>query len=42
MGYASAMAWVLMLAILAITLSVFKTQRRWVFYMGSTLGEQEG
>jgi len=34
MGYASAMAWVLMLAILVVTLSVFKTQRRWVFYMG--------
>ena len=42
MGYASAMAWVLMLAILDVTLSVFKTQRRWVFYMGSTLGEKEG
>jgi multiple sugar transport system permease protein len=36
MGYASAMAWLLMLAILAVTLSVFKTQRRWVFYMGDT------
>jgi multiple sugar transport system permease protein len=41
MGYASAMAWVLMLAILTVTLTVFKTQRRWVFYMGDT-GEREG
>jgi multiple sugar transport system permease protein len=41
MGYASAMAWVLMLAILAVTLTVFKTQSRWVFYMGDT-GDREG
>jgi multiple sugar transport system permease protein len=41
MGYASAMAWVLMLAILAVTLTVFRTQSRWVFYMGDT-GEREG
>ena len=42
MGYASAMAWVLMLTILVVTLAVFKTQRRWVFYMGAALGEKEG
>ncbi len=41
MGYASAMAWLLMLAILAVTVSVFKTQRRWVFYMGDA-SDQEG
>ena len=42
MGYASAMAWVLMLAILVVTLSVFRTQRRWVFYMGASVGDKEG
>lgn len=42
MGYASAMAWVLTLAILVTTVSVFKTQRRWVFYMGTAPGNKEG
>ncbi|MFD5073983.1 carbohydrate ABC transporter permease [Streptomyces sp. NPDC058371] len=32
MGYASAMAWVLLLAIGAVTLVLFKTSRAWVFY----------
>ncbi|WP_447034862.1 carbohydrate ABC transporter permease [Streptomyces sp. DSM 118878] len=32
MGYASAMAWVLLLAIGAVTLVLFKTSRSWVFY----------
>ncbi len=41
MGYASAMAWVLTLAILTVTLIVFRTQGRWVFYMGSGFGEKE-
>ncbi|MFC9425556.1 carbohydrate ABC transporter permease [Streptomyces sp. NPDC056987] len=32
MGYASAMAWVLLLAIGAITVVLFRTSRSWVFY----------
>jgi multiple sugar transport system permease protein len=31
-GYASAMAWVLLLIIMALTLVVFRTQGRWVYY----------
>ena len=34
MGYASALAWVLFLLILAITLIQFKVANRWVFYEG--------
>ncbi len=34
MGYASAMAWVLFLVIMAITGALFWTQRRWVHYGG--------
>ena len=34
MGYASALAWVLFLIILVLTLLVFRTQRFWVFYAG--------
>jgi multiple sugar transport system permease protein len=34
MGYASALAWVLFLLILAITLIQFRVARRWVFYEG--------
>jgi multiple sugar transport system permease protein len=34
MGYASAMSWILFLVILTITLIVFKTSGRWVFYGG--------
>jgi multiple sugar transport system permease protein len=32
MGYASAMAWILFVIILALTLLMFRTSRRWVFY----------
>lgn len=32
MGYASAMAWILLLIILALTLLVFRSQGRWVYY----------
>lgn len=32
MGYASALAWVLFLLLLALTLLVFKTSSRWVYY----------
>jgi multiple sugar transport system permease protein len=31
-GYASAMAWVLFLVIVALTILAFRTQRRWVYY----------
>ncbi|MFC0329818.1 carbohydrate ABC transporter permease [Paenibacillus sepulcri] len=34
MGYASAMAWILFLLIMAATLIVFKSSARWVFYGG--------
>lgn len=34
MGYASAMAWLLFLVILALTLVIFRTSRRWVYYEG--------
>ena len=34
MGYASAMAWILFLVIAAMTLVVFRSQRRWVHYGG--------
>ena len=32
MGYASAMAWVLLLAIALVTAVLFRTSRTWVFY----------
>ncbi len=38
MGYASAMAWVLFLIILALTLLVFRSSGRWVYYEGGTTG----
>jgi multiple sugar transport system permease protein len=34
MGYASAMAWLLVLAIAAVTAVLFRTSRMWVFYAG--------
>ena len=34
MGYGSAMAWILFLVILAATLSVLATSRKWVYYQG--------
>lgn len=34
MGYASALAWVLFLIVLACTLLIFRTSGRWVFYRG--------
>jgi multiple sugar transport system permease protein len=34
MGYASALAWILFLIILGLTLLIFRTQRFWVFYAG--------
>jgi multiple sugar transport system permease protein len=37
MGYASAMAWLLFLTILIITLAIFGTARRWVYYGGVDL-----
>jgi multiple sugar transport system permease protein len=38
MGYASAMAWLLFVTTLVITLIIFRTSRLWVFYAG---GEQK-
>lgn len=34
-GYASALAWIMLLIILILTLFIFKTAKRWVFYRGS-------
>ena len=34
MGYASALAWVLFVIVMALTVLVFRTQRFWVFYSG--------
>jgi multiple sugar transport system permease protein len=36
MGYASAMAWMLFALVLAITLVIFKTSGRWVYYEGES------
>ncbi|MCB0187694.1 MAG: sugar ABC transporter permease, partial [Caldilineaceae bacterium] len=38
MGYASAMAWILFMIILAITIVQFRTASRWVYYEG--VGEE--
>ncbi len=35
MGYASAMAWLMFLAILLITLAIFRSARYWVYYGGA-------
>ena len=35
MGYASALAWILFLIILAMTLFQMQLSRRWVYYEGS-------
>lgn len=37
MGYASAMAWLLFMVALAITLLIFRSSRLWVFYGGADL-----
>lgn len=37
MGYASAMAWIMFVAILAITLIIFRSARHWVYYGGVDL-----
>jgi len=34
MGYASAMAWILFLLVVALTALIFATQKRWVYYQG--------
>ena len=34
MGYASALAWILLLIVLVFTLLVVRSQRFWVFYLG--------
>lgn len=36
MGYASAMAWILFLIVLACTLLIFRTSARWVYYGGES------
>jgi multiple sugar transport system permease protein len=34
MGYASAMAWVMFFIIIVLTLLIFRTSNRWVYYEG--------
>lgn len=34
MGYASGMAWILFVLIMAISLALFKSSSRWVYYAG--------
>lgn len=34
MGYASAMAWILFVIILAVSLLIFRSSDRWVYYAG--------
>src|SRR5262249_60520706 len=38
MGYASALAWILFLIILAFTLAIFRSSPYWVYYEGQTKG----
>jgi multiple sugar transport system permease protein len=38
MGYASALAWLMFIIILVLTLLVFRTTKRWVYYEGSFQG----
>ena len=38
MGYAAALAWILFLIILAITLLVFRSSPYWVYYEGQVKG----
>ena len=40
MGYASALAWVLFLIILAFTLLVFRSSPAWVYYEGELRGRR--
>ena len=35
MGYASAMAWLLFVAVLAVTIGLFRSTRYWVHYQGT-------
>jgi len=35
MGYASAMAWMLFVVVLALTLALFRSTRHWVYYQGA-------
>jgi multiple sugar transport system permease protein len=35
MGYASAMSWIMLLIILALTALIFRSSEAWVFYQGA-------
>jgi multiple sugar transport system permease protein len=35
MGYASALAWVMMFIVVVAAIALFRTSARWVFYAGS-------
>jgi multiple sugar transport system permease protein len=41
MGYASAMAWVLLLIILVLTLMVLRSSALWVYYEGEVKGKRQ-
>ena len=34
MGYASAMAWILFVIVIGLTIAIFKTHKKWVHYGG--------
>jgi multiple sugar transport system permease protein len=38
MGYASALAWILFIIVLVLTLLVFRSSGRWVYYEGGVKG----
>lgn len=40
MGYASAMAWILLVAVLILTLIIIKTSDKWVYYEGASIMEK--
>jgi multiple sugar transport system permease protein len=42
MGYASALAWIFLLIVLALTVVQFTMQKRWVFYAGDEASEGKG
>ena len=42
MGYGAALAWILFIIILILTLIIFKTSRFWVFYESDELGAENG
>ena len=42
MGYASAMAWILFGVVVVVTVILFRTSARWVYYGGEGVGHAAG